>query len=54
MIAREVARREPGIVREVITLGTPVEGGPKYTTTSKRFAENAKIDLDALERRSTA
>ncbi len=51
VIAREVARREPGIVREVITLGTPVEGGPKYTATSKQFAEKANIDLDALEHR---
>jgi len=51
VIAREIARREPDLVREVITLGTPVEGGPKYTTTATRFAENAKIDLDALERR---
>ncbi len=51
VIAREIARREPGLVREVITLGTPVEGGPKYTATGERFAESAKIDLDDLERR---
>ena len=51
VIAREIARREPGLVREVITLGTPVEGGPKYTATSKQFAEKSNIDLDALERR---
>ena len=51
VIAREVARREPELVREVITLGTPVEGGPKYTVTSKKYAENPRIDLDALERR---
>lgn len=51
VIAREIARREPGLVREVITLGTPVEGGPKYTATSRQFAQNKKIDLDALERR---
>lgn len=51
VIAREIARREPGLVREVITLGTPVEGGPKYTATSKKFAEKGEIDLDSLERR---
>ena len=39
------------MVREVITLGTPVEGGPKYTATGDRFAEDQKIDLDALEQR---
>lgn len=51
VIAREVARQRPDLVREVITLGTPVEGGPKYTTTSRKFAENNGIDLDALEQR---
>ncbi len=51
VIAREIARQEPDLVREVITLGTPIEGGPKYTATSKQFADRAKIDLDALERR---
>ena len=51
VIAREIARRAPDLVREVITLGTPVEGGPKYTATATKFAENAKIDLDALEQR---
>lgn len=49
VIAREVARRAPEAVREVITLGTPVEGGPKYTTTAKHFARRQKIDLDQLE-----
>ncbi|MDJ0709095.1 MAG: alpha/beta fold hydrolase [Woeseiaceae bacterium] len=49
VIAREVARREPDKVREVITLGTPVEGGPKYTATSKQFEENKHLDLDTLE-----
>jgi pimeloyl-ACP methyl ester carboxylesterase len=50
VIAREVARRTPGIVREVITLGTPVEGGPKYTAAGRRFAKQQNIDLDAFER----
>ncbi|MDH5500049.1 MAG: alpha/beta hydrolase, partial [Gammaproteobacteria bacterium] len=49
VIAREVARREPQMVREVLTLGTPVEGGPKYTAGASRFAERGNIDLDELE-----
>lgn len=50
VIAREVARLEPGSVREIITLGTPVEGGPKYTATGAFFAKRQNIDLDYLER----
>ena len=49
VIARDVARREPELVREVITLGTPVEGGPKYTASSTQFEENQHLDLDELE-----
>ncbi len=49
VIAREVARREPDKVREIITLGTPVEGGPKYTASNKQFEENQHLDLDELE-----
>ncbi len=30
-LAREIARDEPEIIRQVITLGSPVIGGPKYT-----------------------
>ncbi|MDJ0749342.1 MAG: alpha/beta hydrolase [Woeseiaceae bacterium] len=51
VIAREIARREPDLVREVITLGTPVEGGPKYTATGRQFAQRSGIDLDSLEQR---
>jgi pimeloyl-ACP methyl ester carboxylesterase len=50
VIAREVARRDAEAVREVITLGTPVEGGPKYTVAGERFARQHKIDLEAFER----
>lgn len=37
-LAREVARDLPDIVERVITLGSPVVGGPKYTATGKLFA----------------
>ena len=49
VIAREVARRVPHRVREVITMGTPVEGGPKYTIVGPVFARRRNIDLDEFE-----
>lgn len=33
-MAREVARESPGSVKQVITLASPVIGGPKYTASS--------------------
>ncbi len=47
-LAREVARERPDIVRHVITLGTPVVGGPKYTVVAALFRRRG-IDLDAME-----
>lgn len=49
VVAREVARLFEGQVREVITLGTPIVGGPKYTVAAERFARSANLDLDAFE-----
>lgn len=49
VICREVARLFPDAVREVITMGTPVTGGPKYTAPGKRYAAMKNIDMDALE-----
>lgn len=37
VIAREVARREPQAVRRVITYGTPVVGGARFTAVSRAF-----------------
>ncbi|MDJ0909144.1 MAG: alpha/beta hydrolase [Woeseiaceae bacterium] len=50
VIARLVARHDPALVDQVITLGTPVEGGPKYTSAGEIFARKRGIDLDAFER----
>ena len=50
VIARETARLFEPWVREVITLGTPIIGGPKYTAAAGRFAEQAKLDLDEFEK----
>ena len=46
--AREVARRCPGLVRQVITLGTPVVGGPKYTIVGRDYTSRG-YDLDRIE-----
>ncbi|MDX1569638.1 MAG: alpha/beta hydrolase [Xanthomonadales bacterium] len=47
-IAREAAREIPDRIRHVITLGTPVVGGPKYTLVAARYEERG-YDLDAIE-----
>ncbi len=50
VVARETARLYEDVVREVITLGTPIIGGPKYTAVADRFAESREIDLDEFEK----
>ena len=50
VIARETARLYEPYVREVITLGTPIIGGPKYTAAAKRFSEIGGLDLDDFEK----
>lgn len=47
-IAREYAREHPSDVRQVITLGSPVIGGPRYTATAGRYRAQGH-DLDELE-----
>ena len=46
-LAREAARERPDAIRQVITLGTPVVGGPKYTVAAPGFYRRG-IDLDAM------
>lgn len=50
LIARAVARRIPGEVAQVITMGTPLIGGPKYTIAAERYRREGR-DLDAIEAR---
>lgn len=50
VIARETARLHEPFVREVITLGTPILGGPKYTAAAERFARANNLDLDEFEK----
>jgi pimeloyl-ACP methyl ester carboxylesterase len=47
-LAREVARERPQQVARVITLGSPVVGGPKYTALASWFAGGAD-ELDRIE-----
>lgn len=47
-IAREAARELPEVVRRVITLGSPVVGGPKYTHVAPFYRLQGE-DLDAIE-----
>jgi len=48
VLAREAARERPAAARLVITLGSPVIGGPKYTAVAG-FYRLQGLDLDAVE-----
>jgi pimeloyl-ACP methyl ester carboxylesterase len=48
--AREAARDNPADVSQVITLGSPLVGGPKYTATARFFGRRG-LDHDAIEAR---
>lgn len=50
VIARELARARPGQVREIIALGSPLIGGPKYTFTARWYARKG-LDLDRIEKK---
>jgi len=49
VIARETARLFGESVREVITMGTPLIGGPKYTAVGDLYAMKEGLDLDEFE-----
>jgi pimeloyl-ACP methyl ester carboxylesterase len=49
VLAREAARQEPHLVRRIITLGSPVVGGPEYTATRNRYTARER---DAIRRRA--
>ena len=49
VLCREVARLHPESIREVITLGTPLVGGPKYTVLANKYAKSRDMDLDQYE-----
>jgi pimeloyl-ACP methyl ester carboxylesterase len=47
-LAREAARERPRAAQHVITLGSPVVGGPKYTAVAGAYRRRG-IDLDEIE-----
>jgi pimeloyl-ACP methyl ester carboxylesterase len=47
-LAREAARDCPDLVHQVITLRSPVVGGPKYTLVAEAYRRRG-IDLDEVE-----
>ena len=47
-LAREAVREQPGAVTQVITLGSPIAGGPKYTQLAPLYRAGG-MDLDAVE-----
>ena len=48
-IAREVARQWEDCVSEVITLATPIVGGPKYTALGQFYAFHKGVDIDWID-----
>ncbi len=48
VLAREVARDHPRLVHQVITMGSPVVGGPKYTAMGAMY-ERRGTNLDHIE-----
>lgn len=54
VLAREVARERPETVRGVVTLGSPVIGGPKYTRAAGFYKNVLGQDLDAIEKNVNA
>jgi pimeloyl-ACP methyl ester carboxylesterase len=48
-LAREAARDLPETVDRVVTLGSPIVGGPKYTAAARYFTQRG-MDLDWIER----
>lgn len=47
-LAREVARQLPEHVSQLITFGSPVYGGPKYTAAGRVFLRRG-VDMDWIE-----
>lgn len=48
VLAREIARDHPSLIQQIITLGSPVVGGPKYTSFGRLY-ESRGANLDDIE-----
>lgn len=53
ILVREATRECPEDVASIVTMGTPVIGGPKYTLAADYYRKRG-IDLDAVEREVAA
>ena len=54
VLAREAARDAPDAVRRVVTMGTPVVGGPSYTAFAVRYSAEELAEIrDAIAERSS-
>lgn len=51
VIAREVARQQPDAVRGVITYGTPLAGGSRFTGVTHANSPRANVSADAITER---
>lgn len=54
VIAREVARRRPEAVRRVITYGTPVVGGPRFTAVARAYGPGTSLAAGTVGERLDA
>lgn len=54
LIAREVARHHPDVVRRVVTYGTPVVGGPTHTVGARRYGPDESVRITRLAERLDA
>ncbi len=54
VIAREVARRHPDVVRRVITYGTPVVGGATFTAVARAYPPDVRAEAAAAVARLDA
>lgn len=48
-LAREVARDRPDLVERIVTLGSPIIGGPKYTLVGRTYRRKG-VDVDHIEK----
>ncbi len=50
VLAREIARDSPELIQQIITLGSPAVGGPKYTSFARLYTARG-ANLDSIEAR---
>lgn len=53
VLARDASREAPDAVATVVTLGSPIAGGPKYTVFARGYRRQG-LDLDLLAQRADA